>query len=131
MDPALEQRVRDGYAAWFGGDLEGALESFHPDATYVNPPEALEGGTRHGREGLATAWGRMHDQFEFDGAQIDEVLAADERTVLVFLTVRGRGRVSGAPVEGRMAHVLRLDGDLITSVEWYSAREQALRAAGL
>jgi ketosteroid isomerase-like protein len=131
VDPDLEARVRAGYAAWFGGDLEGALASFHPDATYVNPPGAIEGGTRHGHEGVAAAWRRLHEQFDFDRAHVDEVVTVDDETLIVTLSVDGRGRVSGAPIQGRMWHVLRVRDDLIASVEWYPRRDQALQAADL
>src|SRR5687767_8404708 len=48
VDPGLEQRIRDAYEAFARRDTTRLGDFFHEDAQYVNPPEAVEPGTRRG-----------------------------------------------------------------------------------
>jgi ketosteroid isomerase-like protein len=56
MDPATEQRIRAAYAAFVDADFDTLNDFFHPDAVYVNPPYAVESGTRQGRQQLTEVW---------------------------------------------------------------------------
>jgi ketosteroid isomerase-like protein len=130
MDPDLERRIRAGYAAFGSGDFHAALALFTPDARYVNPPDAIEAGTREGHDGLRTAFETLHDQFAYGALVIDE-LREGPGCVLVTGLMRGRGRASGAPIELALNHVLRVRDGRAHAVEWYFEHDEALRAAGL
>jgi ketosteroid isomerase-like protein len=42
--------VRRFYDAWSNHEFPGPVDHMDPDIEYVNPPGAIEPGTRHGRE---------------------------------------------------------------------------------
>jgi ketosteroid isomerase-like protein len=54
MSEASMEIVRRAIDAWNGEDVDAMVELSHPDVEYVNAPQALEPGTRRGRDGLAT-----------------------------------------------------------------------------
>jgi ketosteroid isomerase-like protein len=130
-DPELERLLRDAYAAYSAGELDRALDYFAEDALYVNPPDALEQGTREGHPGVLAAWRALHEQFALAELEIHEIQEGDG-CLLVIGRFRGEGRASGAPVDLRMNHVVRLREDLkVISLEWFFEREEAERAAGI
>jgi ketosteroid isomerase-like protein len=96
----------------------------------VNPPEAVEPGTRSGLAEIAGVWESVYGTFEFSRVTIDE-LAEGSGGVLVVARYDGRGRASGAPVEFPVHHVLRLRGDRVERLEWYITRDEAASAAGV
>jgi ketosteroid isomerase-like protein len=130
MDQEEERLVRDAYAAFVAGDLDTLLQLFQPDAEYVNPPEAVEGGTRRGEAELKRIWGSIHELFELDGMEISELREAPAG-VFASVGFRGHGRGSGVPVDIQQYHVIALRDGRIASLAWFLNREDALAAAGL
>ena len=130
MDPALEERIRKGYAAFVAGDLDATLEHFAPDVSYVNPEYALDAGTREGRASMREGLETLHDQFAFDSIEIEEIVEGDDVAVLM-VKVQAKGRHSGIPLEQTFTHVWRGRGDQAVSFEWFLTREEGLAAAGL
>jgi ketosteroid isomerase-like protein len=130
VDPESERFIRDTYAAFVANELDVLLESFHPDAEYVNPPEAVDGGTRQGEAELTTMWRSIHELFELDSVEVHELR---EVPVGAFALVRfrGRGRGSGVPVDIEQFHLVTLRDGRIARMAWFTTREQALQAAGL
>jgi ketosteroid isomerase-like protein len=122
--------IREAYAAFIAGDLEKLREAFHPDAEYVNPPEAIEGGTRRGEAELMTTWRNVHDLFELHGVEMNEIR---ECPAGVFALVRfqGRGRSSGVPIDIQQYHVIAMRDGRIARLAWFVERDDALAAAGL
>ena len=105
-------------------------EFFDPEIEWVNPPDAVERGTRHGRDSFGTAAESVADTFEGVAVDIDEMLAAGDR-VVVLATLHGRGRGSGADVERRQGYIWTLRDGKATRFEWFNTPDEALRAAGL
>ena len=130
MDPALEQRIRDAYAAFAAGDVDGAVAGIAEDATLINPPDAVETGTLHGREALRAALQRLHDDFEYDSLEVLEV-AQGPRGVVVVSRWVGRGRGSGAPMEVTLTHVFELSGGRVATYRWFYSVAEGREAAGL
>jgi ketosteroid isomerase-like protein len=130
MDPATERLIRQGYAAFARGDLAALRRAFHPDAEYVNPPYAIDGGTRRGVKELSGIWRSLHELFEIDSVQVDE-LREGPRGVFVMTRTRGRGRGSGVPSDVSQAHVLEVRDRRIVRLAWFATREEGLAAAGL
>jgi ketosteroid isomerase-like protein len=125
-----ERRLREAYDAFVAGDLHTLLDVFHPDAQYVNPPEAVEGGTRQGETELKQMWAGIHDLFELDSVEVREIR---EIPTGAFAQVRfrGKGRGSGVPVDIEQYHVVELRDGRIARLAWFLRREDALAAAGL
>lgn len=116
--------VREIYAAWATGEAAGRF--MDPDIEYVNPPDALEPGTRRGR----SLFGSMPDLFDDLTAEARRIMPAGDE-VLVIAVIRGRGKGSGAPVEREQGHVWTvLDGRAVR-FRWFRSAEDALRDLGL
>ncbi len=102
-------------------------ELMHPDIEFVNPEDAIEGGTRKGFAGIRTAFENF-----FDGAgraatlEVGEVRERDER-VFVRVRVHARGASSGAEAVGPptgMVYTIR-DGRAFR-IEWHYDVDKAL-----
>jgi len=89
--------VRRVYDAWARDQLPGPARLFDPKIEYVNPPDAVEPGTRHG----LAAFSRVHDMVEgWETWQIEpeRFISAGER-VAVVVRYRAHWRTSGVDVE--------------------------------
>lgn len=118
--------VRRIYAAWnegFAGLLDAEIE-------WVNPPGAVEGGTRRGIQSFTAAARSVSDTFEGSRVDFDEFIDAGDR-VVVLGTLRGRGRGSGVDVERRQGYVWTIRDGKAVRFEWFPEQQQALDAAGL
>jgi ketosteroid isomerase-like protein len=125
-----ERRLRDAYDAFVAGDMDTLLEVFHPDAQYVNPPEAVEGGTREGETELRQMWINIHELFELESVEVQEIREAPNGA-FAQVRFRGRGRGSGVPIDIEQYHAVELRDGRISRLAWFLRREDALAAAGL
>ena len=130
VDPELERTIRDAYAAFAEGDVESLRGFWHEDAIYVNPPYAMEAGTREGRDAVEEIWNGIYSLFEFETVDVLEITEG-AAGVLVVVRYRGRGRTSGAPVDVPMAHVVDIRDGRVARLAWYGTRAEAAEAAGL
>jgi ketosteroid isomerase-like protein len=122
--------VRRIYRAWETDSTpvdSGLLDS---EVEWVNPPEAVEPGTRKGIDSFRDAAESVSDTFEEASVDIEEFLDAGDR-IVVIATLRGRGRGSGADVERRQGYVWTLRDGRAIRFQWFNSPEQALEAADL
>ena len=116
--------VRSIYAAWLKG--ESARDFIDPDVEYVNPPDAVEPGTRRGRKAFAGIRGA------YDDVRIEPQEFVDARDdVVVLARITGRGRTSGVDIDWRQGYIWTIQGGKAIRFRWFSTPEQALDAAGL
>lgn len=122
--------VRRIYAVWGeeGSPIPSGL--LDPEIEWVNPPEAVEPGTRQGIDAFAAAAESVSDTFDGVGVDIDELLDAGNRVVVV-ATLHGRGRGSGADVERRQGYIWTLRDGKAIRFEWFTSPDEALIAAGV
>jgi len=122
--------VRQIYAVWGeeGSPIPSGL--LDPEIEWVNPPEAVEPGTRQGIDAFAAAAESVSDTFDGVGVDIDELLDAGNRVVVV-ATLHGRGRGSGADVERRQGYIWTLRDGKAIRFEWFTSPDEALIAAGV
>jgi len=122
--------VRRIYTVWGeeGSPIPSGL--LDPEIEWVNPPEAVESGTRQGIEAFAAAAESVSDTFDGVGVDIDELLDAGNRVVVV-ATLHGRGRGSGADVERRQGYIWTLRDGKAIRFEWFTSPDEALIAAGV
>jgi ketosteroid isomerase-like protein len=73
MDAALVRCLRDFYEAYERGDVDAMLEGVHADVTLINPDYAIDGGIRHGHEGMRAAFTSLHDQFDYERIEIERL----------------------------------------------------------
>jgi ketosteroid isomerase-like protein len=134
LDALGDERPRivlRGYEAFNCGELDEAVAMFDPEIvwnTWIVPGPG--GATYHGLDGVRELWSDARNVFGNFRNEPERVIAGGDKMV-TFVTVRGRGMVSGVEVEGRIAHVYTFRGDKVTGVDSYEDREEALRVAGV
>jgi ketosteroid isomerase-like protein len=102
----------------------------HRDAVWINPPDAVEPGTRHGADEVVTALENLALSFEMTEHVVQEVFDAGD-IVVASVTFHARGRDSGAELTQDEAHTWTFrDGEVI-SFEWGRDLNAALKAVGL
>jgi ketosteroid isomerase-like protein len=87
-------------------------------------------GISHGHDGLRTFFREWHEAWENIEYDYDELIEAGEHVISV-VTRRGRGRLSGAEAELRVALVWTLREGKVVRVVWFPTRAEALEAAAL
>jgi ketosteroid isomerase-like protein len=130
MDEALERRVHEAYRVFMTGDMELILREFAPDATFTNPPYAVEGGVRRGHAEVGPSIQALHDQFEFLSVDVEELIEG-ARGVLAIIRMDARGRASGAPLQGRFFHTWQLRDGLVADFAWFAGLDEARAWIGL
>ena len=116
------------YQRFVSGRLDELRARLHPQVLFVNPDDAIEPGTRHGPTAFIHALERLHDLFEYEGAEIEGWAERGDRALAtVRFTVRGRG--SGAPLAEQLAHLLEFEGNRVARLEWF--RDEAAGLAAL
>ena len=117
---AIQQRFARGDFRWI--DVADDFE-------FVTPRENPDGGTFHG--GDARRWlMAWHDSFEELTVESTEMIDAGDE-VFCGIVQRGRPRGSKAMVEERSWQVVTFRDGVVTRVEAFLERAQALEAAGL
>jgi ketosteroid isomerase-like protein len=122
--------VRSVYEAWTRNDLPGPGHLFDAQIAYVNPPDAVEPGTRHGLAAFSRA---VHDTFEGWATweiELERLIPAGER-VAVVVRYRAHWRVSGIDVEAHESALWTVRDGRVVQYEWFHGPDDALEAAGL
>jgi ketosteroid isomerase-like protein len=117
--------VRAIYDAWRDG--RSARAYIAEDIEYVNPPDAVEPGVRHGRKWFAGIRGSYDDVVVEPLAFVE----APGEDVIVVARVTGRGRASGFPVEWHHGYVWTIRDGVAVRFRWFNRPEDAYRAVGL
>jgi len=113
----------------FDGEPARLLELMTADVEYVNPPEAVDPGTRRGREEVAKALESLGD-FEWTLNDLHELFDAGD-CVVAHVTFRARGRGSEHELTQEEAHTWTVRDGRIVRLEWGRDLTAALLAVGL
>jgi ketosteroid isomerase-like protein len=105
-------------------------EVLDPEAVWVNPPEAVDPGTRHGAAAVLEAVENLTHSFDTLEHRLHEVFVAGDAVVAI-VTFHARGRDSGAEVTQDEAHTWIFRDGKVISFEWCRDRRAALEAVGL
>ena len=101
-----------------------------PEVEWVNPEEAIEGGTRRGRGGWRSAVARLRDSFEQTEIVPRRFIEADDKVVaLVDFRIRARG--SGLETTQPQGHVWTIRDGKVARFEWFNQPRRALEAIGV
>ena len=112
-------------AAW-----EESVELMDPDVVWHDAPD-LPGAQRYqGREGVLTQWRGMAEALEDFTVEVERFFDAGDQ-VVVFLTSRGRGRISGIEVSRKLAQVATVRNGRVTEIVGFDDRAKALESVGL
>ena len=122
--------VRSFYDAWARDEFPGPVELMDPEIEYVNPPGAVEPGTRRGRTAFSRAMEKVFEGWETWHMEPEQFKAVGDQ-VAVVLSYRARGRGSGVEVEGRESALWTLHDGKVSRYAWFHEPEDALEAAEL
>jgi ketosteroid isomerase-like protein len=123
--------VRRAFDAYNGGDIEGALETWAPDAVWDwSNSRGFDAGVFRGRDEIRAFWRERLAAFEKIRFEIVDLLEVEDGLVIVENIGYVRGR-DGIEAEARSAWLIGCrDGELIW-LTLYQTRQEALEAAGL
>ena len=122
--------VRSFYRAWARDEFPGPVELMDPEIEYVNPPQAVERGTRRGRASFGRAVEKMFDGWETWQMEPERFTPVEDQVVVV-LRYRARGRESGVEIAGRESALWTLRDGRVTRYAWFQGPADAPEAAGL
>ena len=123
--------VRRGYEAYNRGDPEGTVADFAPTFEYVSTGAIPGKGNVHrGPEGYVEFVRWLWDEFEDVRIEVHELIEAGDR-VLASVTLKGRGRQSGADVAWDLWHLWWIEDGRAVRGQAFRDKEKALEAAGL
>jgi ketosteroid isomerase-like protein len=122
--------VRDQFAAVNERDFPRAMSLYAEDVVLVVDSGAfLEHGVFEGREAVGEWFGNWFATFEPDYRfEIEEARDLGDR-VFIDASHRGRGRGSGAEVQGRTGYLYTVRDGKVARAELYSTPAEALDAA--
>jgi ketosteroid isomerase-like protein len=128
LTAANVELVREGWAAFLRGDLEGALARLHPELVTFRAPPLPDARTYQGIEGLLEAYADWTADFvEFEMTTGRFMTVGDRVVVEIFQ--RARGQASGALVMGRFWFVYTVAAGKVIRQDMFNAKRQALEAA--
>ena len=122
--------VRRFYEAWARDEVPGPTEHMDAEIEYVNPPGAVEPGTRRGQAASSTAVEKVFDGWESWQMEPEEFRAAGDQ-VAVVLRYRARDRGSGVEIDGRESALWTLRDGKVARYAWFQEPGEALEAARL
>jgi ketosteroid isomerase-like protein len=124
------ERLRAGYEAVDRGDFEAVRGLFHPDVQLFDRPEVPDAASYRGWEGMASTVRDSQQTFEDFRFEPEQFFERGDRIVAI-VTMTGRGRASGVPVEERIAHLWTLRDGRAVELRAFTDPADALEAAGL
>jgi ketosteroid isomerase-like protein len=117
------------YAAWARGEFPGPIELMDREIEYVNPPRAIEPGTRRGLAAFSRAVERVFEGWEtWDMQPVEFKPVGDQVAVVVRYRARGRG--SGVEVAGVESALWTVRDSRVVRYAWFHEPTDALEAAG-
>ena len=123
--------VRSGFTALAEGDFGSFFAVLDDGVEWVNPPYAVEPGTRRGTAEFRGALDRMRATWGDIQLKVDEVVEAGETVVIVTGRWTGEGAGSGVQLENTFSSLLTLRSGKVVRYEWFREKAEALEAAGL
>jgi ketosteroid isomerase-like protein len=127
MGKSAVEVVRSVYAAWNREDLPGPEGLLDADIEYVNPPDAVEPGTRRGLEAFARAVAKTLEGWETWQMELEHAESEGD-DVAVVVSYRARGRASGLEVVGRESALWTVRGGRVARYAWFHGEDDARRA---
>ncbi len=115
--------VRSIYRLW--SERRSARHLIDPDLEYVNPPYAVESGTRHSRGTLA----KIRDVYPDFQVEPERFVDAGEDVVVIGIA-RGTSD-SGLEAQWRQGYVWTVRDGRAVTFRWFNDPKEALEAVGL
>ena len=124
--------VRNAFAAFERGDIEGVLRLCDEDIVITQPPD-LPGVSpeQRGHRGVLEALAIWPEQWDDYRIELMKISGAPGGNVFVTTRTRGRGKQSGVEVDMDFSFVFTVREGKISEWRLFIQEEQALEAAGL
>jgi ketosteroid isomerase-like protein len=123
--------VKRLYDAWQKDGFGVVPAVMDPDIEYVNPPYAVEPGTRRGYEGFAIAAQNIRNVYPTRRFEPLEFHDARDRGVAVRVRVVACGVGSSVEVDVERGYVFEVRDGKIVRFAWFTEPLEALEAVGL
>ena len=122
--------VRALYEIWEREGFGVVRELMDPGIEYVNPPYAVEPGTRRGHEGFSTA-ARSINRIYPDRRLLPLKFYDAGDKVAVSVRVIARGAGSNVEVDTERGYTFEVRSGKIVRYAWFNEPGEALKAVGL
>ena len=129
MSAGNKQRLERVLEELFAGRALGP-ELLAEDAEWVNPPDAVEGGTRRGFDAFNDAIANVFaawDDVHFDADRVIE----NGDVVVALGALRGHIRGPGMAVEATHGQVWTFRDGRVVRMQWFNSQTDALQIAGV
>jgi uncharacterized protein len=130
MPESNVERLRVGYEALDRGDIGPVRDFLHPEAEMHDRPEIPDATTYRGWDGIVHSIRASQETFD-DFHFLPQKFHEHGEHIVVFIKMTGTGRVSGVPVEERIAHLWTVRDGVGVKLQAYTDPADALEAAGL
>jgi ketosteroid isomerase-like protein len=124
--------ARRAMDAWNRGDIEGWLESGHPDIEWTSGIATEVSGTEQvyrGEVEMRRFWDEWHSLWDLT-VEIWDIRDLGDRVVTIG-RIQTHGKTSGIDLERPVAYVFEFEGGLIRKLRAYADPGEALEAVGL
>jgi uncharacterized protein len=113
------QIVKDGFAAYGRGDMQGLLALFAEDIEWIIPGEGWPlAGTYRGQAGVAGFFQKISEMLEISFLEPREFVAQGDRVLVVGFD-RGRVKVTNKTFEGDWVMAFTVRNGKVTNVREY------------
>ena len=129
MPEGNAERFHRIYEEWYEHRRLGS-ELLADDAEWVNPPDAVESGTRRGADSFNDAIGRVFDAWQEVRFEADRVVERGN-DVIALGRLRNRGRTAGMEVSQPHGQVWTFRDGRAVRMRWFNTHEETLEAAGV
>jgi ketosteroid isomerase-like protein len=130
MDTENEAAARGFAHAITAGDREAGVAVCHPEIVFRSML-GISGRSYVGHDGIREYYDDIESAWAEWSVEVERVAEGSDGRVAIVLTMRARGKESGAELTERTAHIWTVrDGRLVRN-ELYREPEQALRELGL
>ena len=120
--------ARKAIEAWNAGDMDGLRDLYDPDAVYALPSDWIDAGPYLGRDAIMEQFAQLRDIWRGSSFDRIECLDAGDRVVV---QVAFSGDARGLPLTTGIAWVYTMREGLITRLEFFGSRAEALEAVRL
>jgi ketosteroid isomerase-like protein len=129
MSQANVELVRAVYDAWARDEFPGPSDLLDDEIEYVNPPGAIEPGTRHGIDAFARAVEKVFEGWEYWRMEPRRFESKGDQ-VAVEVSYRARGRGSGVEMEGVESALWTVRDGRVVRYAWFHEAHDAHAALG-
>ena len=114
------QIVKDGFAAFGRGDIQGLLALFAEDSEWISPGEGFPlAGTHRGHAALAVFFQKVSEMMEFSSLKPREFVAEGDRVLVVGLD-SGRVKTTNRTFEKHWVKAFTVRNGKVTNVREYT-----------